>query len=311
MRKEEFYFDSRDGKSKLFAVRYTPDGDNVVGILQIIHGMAEHIERYEAFAQFMTDNGFVVTGECHLGHGKSVQEGGIKGYFCVHDPATVVVRDSHRLKKMTQELYPGVPYYILGHSMGSFILRNYICKYGSGIDGAIIMGSGLLPGGLLKISKAMAAVQKLFLGGKHVAKFMDKVAFGSYNAQIQNPRTSVDWLTKDEAIVDAYIADPDCGFTFTVNGFQTLFEFIARMNKKEYLEAIPKTLPLFLVAGEADPVGDYGKGVEASCKIYQELGIQDVSMKLYPTDRHEILNETDKSQVMQDILEWLQNRVKA
>ena len=214
----------------------------MVGILQIIHGMAEHIERYEAFAQFMTDNGFVVTGECHLGHGKSVQEGGIKGYFCAHDPATVVVRDSHRLKKMTQELYPGVPYYILGHSMGSFILRNYICKYGSGIDGAIIMGSGLLPGGLLKISKAMAAVQKLFLGGKHVAKFMDKVAFGSYNAQIQNPRTSVDWLTKDEAIVDAYIADPDCGFTFTVNGFQTLFEFIARMNKKEYLEAIPRLL---------------------------------------------------------------------
>ena len=311
MKKESFYYDSRDGKSKIFAVRYMPEEANVVGILQIIHGMAEHIERYEEFAQFMTANGFVVTGECHLGHGKSVGEEGKQGYFCAHDPATVVVRDSHRLKKMTQELYPGVPYFILGHSMGSFILRNYICKYGSGIDGAIIMGSGLLPGGLLKVSKAVAAVQKLFLGGKHVAKFMDKAAFGSYNAKIENPRTSVDWLTKDEAIVDAYIADPDCGFSFTVNGFQTLFEFISRMNKKEYLEAIPKSLPLYLIAGDADPVGDYGKGVKTSAQIYQNQGIEDVSLKLYPTDRHELLNETDKQQVMQDILEWIQNHIKA
>lgn len=310
MKKESFYYDSRDGKSKIFAVRYTPDGDNVVGILQIIHGMAEHIERYEEFARFMTDKGFVVTGECHLGHGKSVGEEGKQGYFCAHDPATVVVRDSHRLKKMTQELYPGVPYFILGHSMGSFVLRNYIGKYGSGIDGAIIMGSGLIPGAALKVSKAMAGVQKLVLGGKHVAKFMDKVAFGAYNAQIANPRTNFDWLTKDETIVDAYIADPDCGFTFTVNGFQTLFEFIARMSKKEYLEAIPKSLPIFFVAGDADPVGDYGKGVEASYQIYKEQGIEDVSLKLYPTDRHELLNETDKEQVMEDVYTWIQNHLK-
>ena len=256
MRKEEFYFDSRDGKSQIYAVRYTPDGDNVVGILQIIHGMAEHIERYEEFAQFMTENGFVVTGECHLGHGKSVGEDGLQGYFCANDPATVVVRDSHRLKKKTQELYPGVPYFILGHSMGSFILRNYIGKYGSGIDGAIIVGTGLIPRPLLWASKALAQVQKLFLGSRHVSKLIDKAAFGAYNQKIENARTAFDWLTKEEAIVDAYIADPDCGFVFTVNGFQTLFELIARMTRKDYMNAIPKSLPLFLVAGDVDPVGN-------------------------------------------------------
>lgn len=311
MRKEEFYFDSRDGKSKIFAVRYTPDGDGVNGILQIVHGMAEHIERYEEFAQYMTDNGYVVVGECHLGHGKSVGEDGQRGYFCSNDPATVVVRDVHRLKKLTQELYPGVPYFILGHSMGSFILRNYIGRYGSGIQGAIIMGTGQLPGALVAASKTLAAIQKVFCGEKHISKFMDGVAFGSYCKQIPNARTKFDWLTKDEAIVDKYIADPDCGFTFTVNGFQTLAAFMSGMTQKDCLEAIPKELPLFLVAGEADPVGDYGKGVATACKMYQDLGIKDVSLKLYPNDRHEILNETDKKQVMEDILGWLQSRVQA
>ena len=128
MKNEEFYFDSRDNISKIHAVRWTPESGNVVAIVQIVHGMAEYVERYEEFAQFLTERNIVVTGEDHLGHGKSVPEGGIQGYFCEQDPATVVVRDVHRLKKMTQELYPGVPYFILGHSMGSFILRNYMCR---------------------------------------------------------------------------------------------------------------------------------------------------------------------------------------
>lgn len=164
MKKEEIFFLSRDGKTKIHAVKWIPEGKPIC-ILQIVHGMAEYIERYERLASVLTRQGILVTGEDHLGHGKSVGENGIYGYFCAHDPATVVVRDVHRLKKIVQEQYPGVPYLLLGHSMGSFILRNYLSRYGSGIDGAIVMGTGMQPKAVLNAAKAVTKLQKAFLGG--------------------------------------------------------------------------------------------------------------------------------------------------
>lgn len=310
MKKTEFYFDSRDGKSKIHAVRYEPERQNLPGgrptaILQIIHGMAEYIERYEKTAEFFTDRGFVVTGDDHLGHGKSVEEGGKYGYFCLRDPATVLVRDVHRLKKTTQALYPGVPYFILGHSMGSFILRNYLCRYGSGIQGAVIMGTGMQSGALVAAAKAAAALQGLFCGDGHVSRWLDKMAFGAYNKRIDNPRTASDWLSRNEENVDRYNADPLCGFVFTVNGFRTLFELIARVRKTENLEKIPKGLPLFFVAGADDPVGDYGEGVKRAYDSLEDVGMEHLALKLYEGSRHEILNEADGEQVMQDIYDWI------
>ncbi|MDE6962296.1 MAG: lysophospholipase, partial [Lachnospiraceae bacterium] len=173
VKKEEFTFDSRDGATKIHAVRWVPEG-KVVCILQIIHGMAEYVERYEQLAQYLGEKGILVTGDDHLGHGKSVGEEGAYGYFCEQDAATVVVRDVHRLKKITQEEYPGIPYVILGHSMGSFILRNYLFRYGTGIQGAIICGTGSQPKALVKFCKLITAVQGAFLGQKHVAKMLDK-----------------------------------------------------------------------------------------------------------------------------------------
>lgn len=309
MQKEEFYFDSRDGSDKLHAVRYLPDDGQVRCVVQIVHGMSEYVERYEEFAEFLTDRGFAVTGEDHLGHGKSVQEGGCYGYFCRQDPATVVVRDVHRLKKMTQAAFPGIPYVIVGHSMGSFILRNYLCRYGSGIAGAVIMGTGMQSPALVKTGKFIAAVQKLFCGSKHVSRLIDQSAFGSYNKRIENPRTKSDWLTKDAKIVDRYLADPLCGFTFTVNGFQTSFELISRIQKMENLQKIPKKLPIFMVSGTDDPVGDYGEGVQRACHSLQEAGVENIRLKMYEQDRHELLNETDKAVVMQDIYDWIQNTI--
>lgn len=174
MKKEEFYFESRDGVSRIHGVKYLPDTGDVIGVLQIIHGMAEYVERYEEFAEFLTGKGFVVVGEDHLGHGKSVGENGTYGYFCEQDAATVVVRDAHRLKKMTEAQYPEVPYIILGHSMGSFILRNYLYRYGKGIDGAVIMGTGMQPKPLVVSAKVMAALSKVFGGPKSVSKFVDR-----------------------------------------------------------------------------------------------------------------------------------------
>ncbi len=310
MKKEELYFDSRDGKSRIHAVRYAPDEGEPEGIVQIVHGMAEYAERYEEFAEYLTDKGFVVTGDDHLGHGKTVPEGGTFGYFCEQDPATVVVRDVHRLKKMTQSLYPGLPYFILGHSMGSFILRNYLCRYGSGITGAVIVGTGMQSPGLIRCAKALAAAEKLFCGGRHVSRLINKAAFGAYNKRIENPKTPSDWLSRDEGNVERYNADPLCGFTFTVNGFQTSFELIARIQKRENLEKVPKGLPLLFLSGAEDPVGDYGEGVKRAAASLKAVGVENIQLKLYEKDRHEILNEPDRRQVMQDIFDWITDTIK-
>ncbi len=309
MRKEEFYYASRDEQSQLYAVRYTPEGVEPWCVVQIVHGMAEHIERYEAFAKFLTDRGVVVTGASHLGHGKSVGEGQIQGYFCKVDPATVLVRDVHRLKKMTESIYPNLPYFILGHSMGSFITRNYISRYGTGIEGAIIMSSGMMPAGMIKASKlAMNIISKVH-GEKHVSKFCDNLAFGNYNARIENPKTPVDWLSTDEKEIQKYIEDPMCGFTFTMNGFKGLMELIDRAHKAEYLEKIPVELPVYVIAGEEDPLGPYGFVVTELPKIYAQYGVKKVDAKAYKNARHELLNEACREEVMEDIYAWLKKEV--
>lgn len=310
MIKDEFFYDSRDGKSKLHAVRYSPDSlDNVKGVVQIVHGMAEYIERYEEFAHFLTDRGYVVTGEDHMGHGKSVGKDGKYGYFCEQDPATVLVRDVHRLKKATQAEFPGVPYILMGHSMGSFIARNYMFRYGTGISAAIIMGTGMQPKALLMISKAIARIQQTFCGSEHVSRFIDKLAFGNYNKEIENARTPFDWLSRDNERVDQYIEDPFCGFVFTVNGFQTLFELISRLHNSENLDRIPKKMPVLMISGAVDPVGDYGKGVRKAYDSLRGAGMENVSLKLFEGGRHELLNETNRDEVMQHIYKWLEETV--
>ncbi|MCI9574866.1 MAG: alpha/beta hydrolase [Lachnospiraceae bacterium] len=310
MVKEEFYFDSRDGKSRIHAVRYRPeDAGQIRCILQVVHGMAEYVERYEEFAAYLVERGFVVTGDDHLGHGKSVGEGGKQGYFCERDPATVLVRDVHRLKKLTEELYPGVPYVLMGHSMGSFIARNYLCRYGTGISGAVIMGTGMQPKAVLDMARLVAGIQKFFCGPMHVSRLLDRLAFGGYGKGITDRRTAFDWLSRDRERVDRYIADPMCGFTFTVNGFGALFELVLRLYSPENLAAVPRELPVFMVSGDADPVGDYGKGVRRAYDSLVAAGLTDIRLKLYPGGRHELLNETNRSQVMQDICRWVEENV--
>ncbi len=307
IKREELYFDSRDNKNKIHAVKWVPGTEKPRCILQIIHGMAEYIERYDEFARFMAEKGILVTGEDHLGHGKSVGENGTYGYFCERDAATVVVRDSHRLKKMVQEQYPGVPYVILGHSMGSFILRNYLCRYGTGIQAAIIVGTGMQPKVLIMAGKAVAAVQKVFTGSKHPSNLLNALFFGTFNKRIPDEKTQMDWLTKEERIVDAYLEDPLCGFTFTVNGFQTLLELLNRLHKRENLEKMPRELPVLFVAGEEDPVGNYGKGVKKAYQSFLDIGMKNVKMKLYENDRHELLNEMDREQVYGELYSWMQS----
>lgn len=309
MRKEEFTIDSRDGIHKLYSVKYLPEGEPKA-VVQIVHGMSEYMARYEGFAKFLAERGYVVTGEDHLGHGQSVLEGDTYGYFCSMDPATVLVRDVHRLKKTVQAQYPGVPYVILGHSMGSYILRNYLCRYGTGIQAAIIMGTGMEKKPAVTFVRGLTKCIKLFRGEKHLSPTLDKLVMGAYNKRIENPRTESDWLSKDEEIVNQYRIDPLCGFPFTVNGYEALFELLNRLYKQENLSKLPTELPVLMVSGEEDPVGAYGEGVKAACESLKASGMKKVELKLYPGDRHEILNESDRQQVMEDIAAWLQSALK-
>lgn len=310
MLKEEFYYDSRDGKSKLHAVRYMPeDAESIRCVVQIVHGMAEYFERYEEFAEYLTARGCVVTGEDHMGHGKSVGEKGKYGYFCEQDPATVLVRDVHRLKKATQALYPEVPYIIMGHSMGSFIVRNYMFRYGTGISAAIVMGTGMQPQTLLNLSRIIGGIQKLLCGPEYVSRLLDKLAFGKYNGKIEKPATEFDWLSRDAERVADYIRDPMCGFVFTVNGFLTLMELISRLNRSENVDKVPKSLPVLMISGTGDPVGDYGAGVRKAYDSLVGVGVKNVRLKLYEGGRHELLNETNRDEVMRDIMNWLESEI--
>lgn len=309
MRKEEFTIDSRDGVHKLYSVKYLPEGEPV-GVVQIVHGMSEYMDRYEEFAEFLTGKGYVVTGEDHLGHGHSVPEGESYGYLCSMDPATVLVRDVHRLKKTVQAQYPGLPFAILGHSMGSYILRNYLCRYGTGIQAAIIMGTGMEKKPAVTFVRALTRCIGRIYGEKHLSRTLDKLVMGKYNDRIPNPRTESDWLSKDEEVVNRYRIDPLCGFPFTVNGYEALFELVNRLFSQENLSKLPAELPTLVVSGQEDPVGAYGEGVKAAFQSMEAAGMKKLELKLYPGDRHEILNESDRQQVMEDIAAWLQTALE-
>ncbi len=303
MQTKEIYFTSNDGKSRIHAVEWVPE-NRPKAILQLVHGMAEHIERYGEFATFMAEHGYLVVGDNHLGHGKSVPENGQKGYFCDGDAASVLVRDEHKLHEVVEGEYPGIPYFILGHSMGSFITRNYLTEYGHEVQGAVIMGTGMQSRTLLGLSKTLAKAEKLFKGDRHVSTFIDKLAFGGYYKEIPGYTMKNEWLTSNLDAVQKYNDDPDCGFTFTVNGFSTLFELIWRLHDEERLGRIPRNLPMLFVSGADDPVGNYGKGVKQAVRTVQKAGVRDVTMKLYPGGRHEILNDREHEEVYEDVLSF-------
>ena len=305
--KEEIRFDSRDGKTALYATVWKPD-TAPVAILQIVHGMNEYIDRYDRFARYLAGKGILVTGEDHLGHGRSVPEGGTFGYFAEHDAATVVVRDVHRLKKITQEQYPGVPYYILGHSMGSIMLRNYLLRYGNGIDGAIIMGTGTPAPAFLAGAQIMIRAMRAVKGDQYVSKKVAALTFAHYMDHIEQPRTYYDWVVSDPRELEKYVKDPMCtGYTFTLNGFYTLAEMSRRMQIKSLMGRIPQKLPILIASGTEDPVGAWGKDPRELYDTYLNLGLSKVTLKLYQGLRHELLNETEREKVWEDVYHWLKN----
>ena len=308
MLKEHFTYLSNDHTTLIHAVRWIPDGE-IRAILQISHGMVEFVERYEGFASFLAKEGILVTGNDHLGHGESIRSKEDYGYFAEENGNAVLIKDIHRLRKMTEEQHPGVPYFMLGHSMGSFLVRQYLCCYGKGLAGAVVMGTGHHPraelAAALGLTKAMAKAK----GWRYRSSLVDMLAFGSYAKSIKHSRTNRDWLTKDEKIIDDYIAEERCQFMFTLNAYHNMFLGLYKLTNPEYLDRMPKELPVFFVSGAMDPVGSNGKGVLKVYTEFKEIGMKHLDLRLYPGDRHEILNETDKEKVYDDIRNWMEKQL--
>lgn len=305
MKKSVFEFLSADKKTQIHAVKWEPEQGEVQGVLQISHGMIEYVERYDAFAEFLTDKGFVIVGNDHLGHGESVVSQELWGYFAPECGSDLVVRDLHQLRVKTEKEYPKVPYFMLGHSMGSFLLRKYLSQYGEGLSGAIIMGTGTQTDKTVRFGKALCKIIARFHGWKYRSSFVDKLVFSGNNKRFEQEGTNA-WLTKDREIVSAYGKEARCTYKFTLNGFYNLFDTIYYINQPEHIAAILKSLPMFFVSGADDPVGDYGAGVKKAYETYVQAGMEDIDLKLYPNDRHEILNELDKETVYKDIYGWIQ-----
>lgn len=305
---EEIYFPSHDGVTTIHACIWKPEGE-VKGVVQIIHGMAEYAARYAPFAEFLVGKGFLVCADDHLGHGKSVVSENDLGYFNKERSTDTVIADIRTLQLDVKEQNAGKPYFILGHSMGSFFCRKYISLYGDDFDGAIIMGSGFKSKATLNSALFFVKTNALFCGWRNRSKLIKNLAFGSYNKKFKPARTENDWLSKNPENVDAYERDGLCGFSFTNNGYSILFNIIKQACSDKTIKAVPKDLPVFFVAGADDPVGDYGKGVIKAKRKFVEAGVKDVSIKLYKGGRHEILNDDCRDEVMEDILAFIEKHI--
>ena len=304
---EHFRFPSSDGKTQLHACLWIPDEKiKFRGVLQIAHGVAEHIGRYDDFARYLNEQGIVVAGHDHLGHGQSLPEGGTPVYFGEENGWMHAVDDIHGLHEILAKRFKRLPHLIMGHSMGSFLTRTYLIRYPREKKAAILMGTGWQPGYMLTGGSLIAKRFYYKNGGSSTSNFVTELAFGGYNRAFAPNRTGFDWLSADPENVDRYIADPLCGADATVGLFRDMLGGIRFNQKPANLKKMDPSMPVLFISGEDDPVGAMGKGVKRSCAAFQKAGMQDVTLKLYPGLRHEILNEKPMQQtVYSDIHDWL------
>jgi alpha-beta hydrolase superfamily lysophospholipase len=303
MQASSFTLATHDG-IQLHVNRWLPDGP-VKAVVQVAHGMAEHSERYARFAERLTAAGYAVYAGDHRGHGGTAREASDAGYFADRDGWDTVVDDLHLLAERAREENPGLPFFLFGHSMGSFLSRTYAARFGGELDGLVLSGTAGDPGILGKVGLVLASVEARLRGPRHVSRLMDTLTFGQYNSAFKPNRTKFDWLSRDEAEVDLYVADELCGNVFTSGFYTDLLRGLAAVNSDKEVARVPKDLPVHLVAGSLDPVGGQGKGVRQVADQYTRLGVRDVTVKLWPEARHEILNETNRDEVADEVVDWL------
>ncbi len=299
-------FPSASGADTVIGYFYADTVVQPKAIVQISHGMVEYIRRYAPLARFLAAQGYVVCGNDHLGHGDTSGTTGKDGYFAKKDGARCVLNDLHTMSQKARSHYPGLPLYLLGHSMGSFFARWYAEKWGGELAGLILSGTAG-PNPAAGAGLAIIRLFTAFKGDTARSAFIENMAFGTYCKRIEAPVTGKEWVTSDPDILAAYVADPKCSFTFTLNGYRGLMEVLSTVNRPAWFTGLPASLPVWLFAGDQDPVGNYGAGVQLVYDRLVAAGMRDVSITLYPGCRHEVHNEKQpaRQQLYADILAWL------
>ena len=304
---KEISFPSSDSVNTVAAYMFIPDGE-VRAVVQISHGMIDHIGRYRELCEYFADRGIAVAGNDDLGHGRTAAIPEDLGYFAERDGYRYVIDDLYRMNALIREHIPGVPVVMLGHSMGSFMARLYAVKYHDTLDGIIIHGTGGA-NPLLAPGKIIAKLIRLLRGSRHRSKLITSLAFGSYNSHFPKEEGADAWLTRDVERVSDRQTDPYTSYKFTVSAYIDLFTVLGESNSKVWYINYPKELPTLIVSGDADPVGDYGRGVESVYNGLAAVGVKDVELKLYEGARHELFNETTRDEVFADLIAWLGERV--
>lgn len=294
-------FPSTDGIHQLKGKMYIPDGEPK-GVFHVVHGMTEHIGRYDTFLKEMAESGYVVVAYDNLGHGKTAKDKSELGFIAKKNGWKKITDDVYAVSKIIKEEYPGLHYYLMGHSMGSFIVRNAAATYPDLMDKLIVMGTGG-PMAATKPALGMINTIKFFRGKRHISPLIEKLAFGEYNKGFGDGSNG-DWLSKNPEVRRVYNADKFCNYHFTVSAMYDLVKINDAVNKKKWFKKISKTLPILLVSGSEDPVGEHSKGVKKVYKLLKKRGAN-VRMKLYEDNRHEILNDTARDEVIEDIKAFL------
>lgn len=306
MNVENFTFKDGDGVD-IFVYKWAPSNkEDIKAVVQISHGMAETAERYEELAKVLTNNGYIVYANDHRGHGKTAKSLDEIGYLGEKDGFAWMVEDMYELTGIIKKENPKKSIILLGHSMGSFLTQKYISLYGKELKAAVLSGTNGKAGFILNLGILIAKIECESKGRRNKSERLTRMSFGGYNNTFKPNRTEFDWLSRDEAEVDKYVNNPFCGGVFTSGFYNDFLAGLKDIHKNKTLAAIPKELPVYIFSGDKDPVGNNGIGVKKLYEMYKKLGLKQVEMKLYEGGRHEMLNEVNKQQVMEDLLNWIE-----
>lgn len=304
---EELTFKSSTGKTLYERKWYNENLKEYKAVVQLVHGMEEYISRYDEFANFLAENGFMVVGHDHIGHGKSVKNDNELGDLDCKDGWFRMTEDIHILQNKTAKEYPNIPYFIMGHSMGSLLVRTYATIYKDNLSGIIISGTSGKKSTMLRLGSMIAKLIEIFKGEKYKSKLIERLVTGSFNNSFKPTRTEADWTTRDEKAIDDYIKVINPNRKFTVESYLQMFKGSIYLNNINKIKQTPN-IPILIFSGDKDPVGENGKGVRRVYNMLKNVGIEDIEIKLFKDGRHEMLNEINKDEVFKFILNWIEQK---